>query len=107
VINLLIPEKRIDETFDKFQCIMKMIHSEDSKLEKETFTGACFYLGNSKAATTNVKANYIKTRNAFIIYYESSLHTAWFTMLKDYPDIKQQLDSAKAEGRDAFLSKLR
>jgi hypothetical protein len=86
---------------------MRMIHSEESKLEKGSFTGTCFSLGNSKAATTNVKANYIKTRNAFVIYYEAVLHSAWLKMLKDYPIIKQELESAKVEGKEAFVSKLR
>lgn len=84
-----------------------MIHSEESKLDKATFTGACYSLGNSKAATTNVKANYIKTRNAFMVYYEAVLHSSWLTMLKEYPILKQELLSAKEEGKHEFLPKLR
>jgi len=86
---------------------MKMIHSEESKLDKASFTGACYSLGNSKAATTKVKANYSKTRNAFIIYYQAVLHSAWLEMLNDYPVIKEELESAKKEGKEAFLTKLR
>ena len=84
-----------------------MIHSEESKLEKATFTGACFSLGNSTAATTNVKANYTKTRNAFNIYYQAVLHSAWLKMLTDYPVIKDELESAKKLGKEAFLTKFR
>ncbi|XP_063684324.1 uncharacterized protein LOC134818601 isoform X2 [Bolinopsis microptera] len=87
--------------------IMKLIHSEESKLEKATFTGTCYSLGNSKAATTNVKASYIKTRNAFMIYFEAVLHSAWLKMLEDYPIIKEELESARKTGRIAFLERFR
>ena len=86
---------------------MKLIHSQESKLEKATFTGTCYSLGNSKAATTNVKANYIKTRNAFIIYFEAVLHSAWLKMLKDYPIMKDELESARKNGKIAFLERFR
>ena len=84
-----------------------MIHSEESKLEKASFTGACFSLGNSAAATTKVKANYSKTRNAFIMYYQAMLHAAWLKMLQDYPAIREDLISAKDLGKVAFLTKFR
>ena len=84
-----------------------MIHSEESKLEKSTFTGTCFSLGNSKAATTKVKENYIKTRNAFMIYFEAVVHSAWLNMLGDHTDIKESLESAKTEGKNGFLPRFR
>ena len=86
---------------------MKMIHSQESKLEKATFTGACFSLGNSKAATTNVKANYTKTRNAFLIYFDAAIHAAWLQLIQNYPLFKEQLETARREGKKSFLEKFR
>lgn len=63
---------------------MKLIHSEKAKLERSSFTGTCYTLGNPQAASVNVKAHYSKTQHAFTLYWHAVLHSSWLTMVESH-----------------------
>ncbi|KAL5252834.1 hypothetical protein ACHWQZ_G015565 [Mnemiopsis leidyi] len=63
---------------------MKLVHSEQSKLEKSSFTGCCHSSDNAKAATFKVKDSFTKTWRAFDIYWQAMLHSAWLEMVNDH-----------------------
>ncbi|KAL5248214.1 hypothetical protein ACHWQZ_G017407 [Mnemiopsis leidyi] len=63
---------------------MKLVHSEQSKLEKSSFTGCCHSSDNAKAATFKVKDSFTKTWRAFDIYWQAMLHSAWLELVNDH-----------------------
>lgn len=78
---------------------MKLVHTEQSKLEKSSFTGCCHSTGNAKAATNKDKDSYSKTWRAFDLYWQAMLHAAWDEMTRDHgvaDIIKETLESAGA-----------
>ena len=90
------------------QAIFKLVHSDESKLEKASFTGSCYALGNPKAAIPNVKKSYQKCLNAWSHYWKAMLISAWENMKEDHPETKDRLAKALEEyGRDAFMTELR
>ena len=92
----------------KIQAIFKLVHSEESKLEKASFTGSCYALGNPKAAVSNVKASYQKCLNAWNQYYKTMLMCAWDNMNTDHSDTKEKiLSTLETQGEESFLKELR
>ena len=63
---------------------MKLVHSEQSKLEKSSFPGCCHSSDNAKAATFKEKESFTKTWRAFDIYWQAMLHSAWLEMVNDH-----------------------
>ena len=81
--------------------IMKRLHSEESKLTKGSFTGCCWSTNNKKAASHDVKGHYIKSLNAFRVYWQAVLHNAYNTMTKHH---NVTLDFSS---KDAFVNQFR
>ena len=82
--------------------MFKLIHHDDLKLEKSTFTGCCYNLGNPKAATDNVKGNYNKCLNAFTMYWEATLHASYQRFVQEGTLADTVMEKGK-EGKDVFL----
>lgn len=93
--------------YDFFQAIMKLVHSEEAKLDKASFTGCCYALGNPNAATKNVKKQYQKTLNAFNVYWRAMLLTAWDNLKADYPALLPNLQQSGNCGEAQFVKELR
>jgi hypothetical protein len=90
------------------QAIKKLVHSEESKLSKATFTGCCFSLGNSKVATNKVKSQYQKALNSWTVYFEATLYTAWKTFTESHEVIMADLTERINSGNSSnFLSEFR
>ena len=90
------------------QAIRKLVHSEEAKLEKATFTGCCYSLGNSSAATYKVKTHYQKVLNAWTLYFEATLCAAWDSFVRDYPGVTDTLKNLIDKKNKAdFLTELR
>ena len=83
------------------------MHSEQSKLDKASFTGSCYALGNPKAATSNVKKTYQKCSNAWNHYWRAMLLCAWENMTENFPMVKEKLLEAREKGKDEFMIEIR
>ena len=59
---------------------------------------------NSKAATYNVKSQYQKTLNAFTLYWQAMLHSAYLNMLKDYTVISSENFGKSKRGPTIILN---
>lgn len=84
------------------------MHSEEAKLEKATFTGCCYSLGNSAAATYKVKTHYQKVLNAWTIYFEATLCASWDSFVSDFPQVTDRLkELIDAKNEIDFLAEMR
>ena len=85
-----------------------MVHADEAKLEKSTFTGCCYALGNSTAATNAVKTHYQKTLNAWTVYFEAVLCAAWETFVEDHQGVQDTLNQLlHNQNKVEFLAQMR
>lgn len=89
------------------QAILKVVNKPESKLEKASFTGSCYTLGNPKAAEANVKKHYQKSLSAWTLYWQGMLLTAWHKLIAEFPILQEKLSQAKEAGKEEFIRVLR